>query len=91
MAYKKRGIKLTEKILQLLKEKGFQYVLIKGYSLSKKTDWIELNAFQLTPVRELPLDPAQKEIFAPVDSEILLEWANSKESVDAYIEMPHDK
>ena len=86
MADNKKPVKLTPKTLQQLKDKGYQYVLIKGYSLSKKADWIELNSFQLTPVKELPEDPALKEIYAPLDSEILLEWAVGGEpNVQAFI------
>lgn len=89
MADNKKPIRLTKKILQELKNKGYQYVLIKGYSLSKKVDWIELNSFQLTPVKELPRDPAEKEIYAPLDSEIILEWAAAGAgSIEAYINAP---
>lgn len=89
MAGNKGAIRLTEKTLQQLKDKGFLYVLIKGYSLSRKPDYIELNSFMLTPVKELPIDPADKEIFAPVDSEILLEWASPEnDSIEAFIELP---
>lgn len=86
MAEDKTGVRLTKKTLQQLKDKGFQYVLIKGYSLSKKVDYIELNTFKLIPVKELPQDPAQKEIYAPLDSEILLEWTSAGTgSIEAFI------
>jgi hypothetical protein len=88
MCNDKRGVRLTEDLLQQLKDRGFRYVLIKGYSLSKKMDWIELNAFQLTPVKALPEDPAEKEIYAPVDSEILSEWASPENKIQAFIAMP---
>ena len=89
MGVNRGAIRLTIKALQQLKDRGFQYVLIKGYSLSRKPDYIELNSFMLTPVKVLPEDPAEKEIFAPVDSEILLQWASPEnDSVDAFIEFP---
>jgi hypothetical protein len=89
MADNKGAVRLTNQTLQQLKDKGFQYVLIKGYDLSKKIDYIQLNSFQLTPVKELPQDPALKEIYAPLDSEILLQWASSDESgIEAFIESP---
>ncbi len=85
---KKEGnaIRLTASRLQELKDDGFQFVLIKGYSLNRRSDFIELNHFILVPVVELPEDPAQKEIFEPIDSEILLEWADSSKEVTAFIE-----
>ena len=79
--------RLTKKSLQQLKDLGFRYVLVKGYTPDKRFDYIELNYFTLVPVMELPEDPAQKEIFAPIDSDILDEWANEPESgIKAFIE-----
>ena len=87
MAVDKTSVRLTKKTLQQLKDKGFHYVLIKGYSLSKKVDYIELNTFRLIPVKELPKDPAQKEIYAPLDSDILLEWTSAGTgTIEAFID-----
>ena len=87
MAKSKSPIRLTYQILQELKEQGFQYVLVKGYDLSRRLDYIQLTHFTLVPVRELPLEPGEKEIYAPIDSEELAEWASSRdEDYAAYIE-----
>jgi hypothetical protein len=87
MAGNKSPARLTKKTLQQLKDKGFQYVLIKGYSLSKKIDYIDFDSFRLIPVKELPEDPAEKEIYAPLDSEILLEWTSAGTgTIEAYID-----
>ena len=87
MADHKSLVRLTKKTLQQLKDKGFHFVLIKGYSLSKKIDYIELNSFRLIPVKELPEDPAEKEIYAPLDSEILLEWTSAGTgTIEAFID-----
>ncbi|HVU98602.1 MAG TPA: hypothetical protein VHE34_25445 [Puia sp.] len=80
------ALRLTAARLQKLKDEGFRFVLIKGYSLNKRSDYIELNHWVLAPVMQLPEDPAQKEIYEPIDSEILLEWANSPDDVQAFIE-----
>jgi hypothetical protein len=80
------AIRLTAPRLQELKDLGFRFVLIKGYSLNRRSDYIELNHFILVPVVQLPEDPAQKEIYEPIDSEILLDWASSPEGVKAFIE-----
>jgi len=83
----KNSDRLTVKRLQELKDQGFRFVLIKGYALDRRADYIELNHFSLLPVKELPEDPAQKEIFEPIDSEILMEWASSLDTgVTAYID-----
>lgn len=64
--------RLTVKALEQLKSKGYRYVLIKGVG------YIESDNLQLVPVKELPVDPAQQEVYAPLDSEILLEWAKAE-------------
>lgn len=73
--------------MQELKDRGFLYVLVKGYTLDRRLDYIQMNHFTLLPVVELPPEPGAKEIFAPVDSEILMEWANSADKgLEVYIE-----
>ncbi len=79
------SVPLTRESLQELKDKGFLFVLVKGYSLERRVDYIHLTHFMLTPVRELPEDPGDKEIFAPIDSDVLWEWAGAEEVV-AFIE-----
>lgn len=87
MTHTRSPVKLTSKILKELKDKGFQYVLVKGYSLDRRLDYIQLNHFSLVPVKELPQEPGEKEIYAPIDSEILTEWANSQDKgFKAYID-----
>lgn len=88
MAKSKPSTRLTARILQQLKDKGFQFVLVKGYTPDRRHDHIQLNHLTLVPVMELPQKPGDKEIYAPIDSEILLDWANSPD-VDfiAYIEI----
>ena len=79
--------KLTKKSLQELKDLGFRYVLVKGYTPDRRFDYIELNYFTLVPVKELPEDPGEKEIFAPIDSEILDDWASQPErGIEAFIQ-----
>jgi len=76
----KSAARLTLKNLQNLKDSGFLYVLVKGYSTGRRVDYIELNYFILTPVKDLPTDPAKKEIYEPIESPILIEWASFPEN-----------
>jgi len=89
MAKSKSPVRLTPQILQDLKRSGYRYVLIKDYAVDRRFDFIQLNNFTLTPVRELPEGPGEKEIYAPIDSEIIEEWANSSDAaLTAYIDLP---
>jgi len=82
----KMGARLTAQNLQELKDLGFHFVLIKGYTPGWRSDHIELNQFILVPVKQLPEDPAEKEIYEPIDSEILLDWATSTDGgTEAFI------
>jgi hypothetical protein len=72
----KTANRLTKQSLQHLKDSGFRFVLIKGYSRDGRVDYIEIDYFSLLPVRDLPDDPNKKEIYEPIDSAILMEWAN---------------
>ncbi len=82
-------IRLTQQSLQSLKDKGFRFVLIKGYTTDRRQDYIELNYFMLVPVKDLPDDPNKKEIYEPIDSTILTEWALSPdEGIKVIIEVP---
>lgn len=67
---------MTRQSLQRLKDSGYRFVLIKGYALGRQEDYIELSYFTLIPVMELPDDPNKKEIYEPIDSTILMEWAS---------------
>ncbi len=71
----KSNTRLTKQSLQQLKDRGFRFVLIKGYTLDGRVDYIELSYFSLTPVINLPDDPTKKGIYEPIDSTILMEWA----------------
>ncbi len=82
-------IRLTQQSLESLKDRGFRFVLIKGYTTDRRQDYIELNYFTLVPVKELSDDPNKKEIYEPIDSTILREWALSPdEGLKVIIEVP---
>jgi len=69
--------KLTPQALQRLREKGFLYVQVKGLSRDRRPDYMHPRFLILTPIKELPSDPGKKEIYEPINSHILTEWADS--------------
>jgi hypothetical protein len=76
MEVSRSAIRLTKQSLQQLKDSGFRFVLIKGYTTDRRVDYIEVNYFTLIPVKDLPEDPSKMEIFESIDSEILMQWAS---------------
>jgi len=69
--------RLTLESLQKLKDKGFRYVQVKGFTPDKRPDYMEPRYLMLVPIKELSDDPDKKEIYEPIDSKILMDWANS--------------
>ena len=79
--------RLTEKSLAVLKELGFQYLLVEGYTPDRRNDYVELNHFTLVPVKELPGGFGESGIFAPIDSEVIRDWASQPDDgIKAFIE-----
>jgi hypothetical protein len=69
------AIMLTKQSLQQLKDSGFRFVLIKGYTTDRRVDYTEVSYFILVPVKDLSEDPNKKEIYESIDSDILMQWA----------------
>ena len=79
--------RLTRQSLEKLKADGYRFVLVKSYSIGRAPDYLEMNDFILTPVRELPVNRGEMEIFEPVDSDILSDWVDRADSgIKAFIE-----
>jgi hypothetical protein len=79
--------RLTLHTLEILKERGFQYVLVESYTLDRRLDYIEMNHFLLRPVKVLPEAPGELGIFESIDSPILREWASHPDNgIKAFIE-----
>ena len=68
---------LTTSVLNDLIKHGFQYVHVRPITFDNKTDYLEPDALVLVPIRELPKDPGNTEIYSPVNSSILNDWASS--------------
>jgi hypothetical protein len=61
--------------LNTLKNKGFQYVQVKGFTSDKRLDYMEPRYWVLIPMKELPVDPGKIEIYESINSKLLLDWA----------------
>lgn len=64
--------------LEDLERKGYKYVQLKGLTMDKHYDYIEPHLMVLVPLKELPSDPNQKDIYEPIRSCILAQWAREK-------------
>lgn len=79
--------RLTRQVLENLKASGYRYVVVEGYTVDRRQDFIEMNHFVLRPLRDLPNLPGDLGIFESIDSPILDEWADAPDgSIQAFIE-----
>jgi len=72
------NIPFCAEALDDLHQKGYKYVLVKGFTIDKHYDYVDPYMLVLVPVKELPSDPMLKDIYEPINSEILYQWAREK-------------
>ena len=64
--------------LHSLTNEGFKFVQVKGFTMDNHYEYVEPHYLVLFPMKELPADPALKDIYEPIDSELLQQWAMEK-------------
>ena len=72
------NIPFNQRSLSALERHGFKYVQIKGLTTDNHYDYIETRFLVLVPMKELPQDPNQKDIYERVDSKLLQRWAKEE-------------
>ena len=77
-------IPLTLKALAALEEKGFQYVQVKAFTSDRHFDYVEPSMFIMFPLRELPTDPLKKDIYEPINSELLKAWVSEDDEMTQF-------
>ena len=76
------AVRFDVNMLETLARQGYKYVQIKGLTTDKRYDYLAPRFLLLVPLKELPSDPRQKDIYEPIPSRILEQWA--KESDDHF-------
>jgi hypothetical protein len=77
-------VPLTLKALELLEQKGFQYVQVKAFTSDRHFDYVEPSMFIMFPMKELPSDPLKKDIYEPINSELLKAWASEENEMTTF-------
>lgn len=70
-------VPFTVAVLESLKNGGFQFVQVKGFTADKKLDYMEPRYLVLTPMKALPVEPGKIEIYEPINSQLLQDWATN--------------
>jgi hypothetical protein len=74
----KSGVELTTGALDKLFNKGYRFVQVKGLTSDRHFDYMEPEILMLVPMKELPTDPLKRDIYEPINSELLYKWASEK-------------
>lgn len=72
-------VPLTRTALLLIESEGYKYVQVKGLTSDKHYDYIDPHFLVLVPIKELPDDQDKKDIYEPVCSDLLMEWASDSD------------
>ena len=76
------AVRFEANMLATLASRGYKYVQIKGLTTDKRCDYLSPHLLILVPMKELPADQRDKDIYEPIPSKILEQWA--KESDDHF-------
>jgi hypothetical protein len=68
---------LTVKVLEDLKENGFQYVKVNAFTCNRREDHIAPQYIVLIPIKDLPKQTNATGIYEPLNSELLQSWASN--------------
>ena len=72
-------IQFNATVLKKLETDGYRFVQIKGLTVDKHFDYIEPHFMILVPIKDLPADQNNKDIYEPIDSTLLQQWAAEKD------------
>ena len=62
-----------------LERQGFKFVQVRGINADLQYDYLAPRILLLIPMRELPADPREKDIYEPIPSQLLQEWAKESD------------
>ena len=71
--------------LDWMKEDGYKYVQVKGYTHDKRLDYMEPHYLVLVPLKKLSQNGMDIEIYEPITSNILLSWADNEVGVKVMV------
>jgi len=71
-------IAYTQENLDELDRKGYKFFQIRGLTIDRHFDYTEPYYILLVPIKKLPEQQAEKDIYEPIDSEIFRKWVTDK-------------
>lgn len=66
----------TQQTVDELDRTGYKFFQIKGLTIDKHFDYTEPYYILLVPIKALPEEQEEKDIYEPINSEIFQKWVN---------------
>ena len=83
---RRTGRHLTLNLLQVLLSRGFRFVQVRGLTIDRHYDYTEPDWLMLFPMKSLPSRREMKDIYEPINSELLRDWAlHPNEGIDVIV------
>lgn len=78
---------LTIKALDDLKEKGYKYLQVQGFTLDHHPEYIEPNYIMLVPMKSLSSKTNKIDIYEDIGGDTIISWAkrSKDESLQIYL------
>ncbi len=68
-------IEFSVQALDNLQSRGYKFVQVVGLTADNHYDYTDPDFLVLLPLKELPTDPQKRDIYEPLESELLYKWA----------------
>ena len=76
---------LTLAALDQLKEKGYQYLQVQGFTMDHHPEYIEPNYLMLVPVKSLTANKATMDVYEEISGETIINWAKRSDDESLHI------
>ena len=76
---------LTLAALDQLKEKGYQYLQVQGFTMDHHPEYIEPYYLMLVPVKSLTANKAPMDVYEKISGETIINWAKRSDDESLHI------
>ena len=76
---------LTLAALDTLKEKGYQYLQVQGFTMDHHPEYIDPYYLMLVPVKSLTANKATMDVYEDICGEIIIKWAQQNDDENLHI------
>jgi hypothetical protein len=71
-------ITFNQKAIDKLESEGYKYFQVKGFTIDNRHEYVDPYYILLVPIKSLPVEQGEKDIYESLNSEILQKWATEE-------------